>query len=113
MMNVSSAIEWHGVDTIIVAAGVSALQPLMAVAGIEARGTTFTSTQASKEGIQKALDAATAATEGNYLGPLVAATTLVRLAFPLSSDVKNRSLFLISRDYPVLLFSIPRSHVLR
>lgn len=72
-------IEWKGVDTVIVAAGVSALQPLMAVAGVEADGSTkFTPAQATKDGIQEAVDITNAATRGNYVGPLVAAITFVR-----------------------------------
>lgn len=70
--------EWDGVDTVIVAAGVSALQPLMAVAGVEAHGSTFTPAKADKAGIQKAVDVTAAATRGNYVGPLVSAITFVR-----------------------------------
>jgi NAD(P)-dependent dehydrogenase (short-subunit alcohol dehydrogenase family) len=71
-------VEWRGVDTIIVAAGVSALQPLMAVAGVKADGTKFTPQQATKDGIREAVNVTTAATRSNYLGPLVAAITFVR-----------------------------------
>ena len=71
-------VEWKGVDTVIVAAGVSALQPLMAVAGVQAVGSKFMPAQASKEGIQEAVDITTAATKGNYVGPLVSAITFVR-----------------------------------
>lgn len=64
----------------VVAAGVSALQPLMAVAGIKVEGTTFTPPQAPAVGIQRAVDVAAAATAGNYVGPLVAAVTFVSIS---------------------------------
>ena len=66
-------------DTVIVTAGVSALQPLLAVAGVETDGPTFTPAHASRGGIQGALVATAAVTKGNYVGPLVAAITLVWL----------------------------------
>jgi hypothetical protein len=53
---------------------VSALQPLMAVAGIEDEGPT----QASIAGIQHTVGVAAAATEGNFVGPLIVAVTFVR-----------------------------------
>ena len=71
-------IAWDGLDTLIVTAGVSALQPLMAVAGVETEGPDSTLGQASAEGIQYTVDVATKATAGNYFGPLVAAVTFVR-----------------------------------
>jgi hypothetical protein len=60
----------------IVAAGVSALRPLLDLAGVEtgAEG----STQATAAGIQRTVDIAGAAMNGNYVGPLIAAVTLVR-----------------------------------
>lgn len=60
------------------AAGVSALQPLMSIAGVEVHGTTFTPPQPTKEGIKTAVTVTAAATRGNYVGPLVAAITFVR-----------------------------------
>jgi len=72
------SIEWSGLDTLIVAAGVSALQPLLAVAGVEAEGQSILA-QTTTEGIQRASDAASAAIRGNYTGPLVAAVTFVCL----------------------------------
>ena len=71
-------IAWGGLDTLIVTAGVSALQPLMAVAGVETEGPDSTLGQASAEGIQYTVDVATKATAGNYFGPLIAAVTFVR-----------------------------------
>ncbi|KAG6824186.1 hypothetical protein H0H92_007744 [Tricholoma furcatifolium] len=79
--------EWQGVDTIIVAAGVSALQPLMAVAGVEADagGASFTPSQASEESLQRAVDISGAAARGNYTGPLVTAITFIPLLVSSSS----------------------------
>ncbi|KAG6816571.1 hypothetical protein H0H87_004931 [Tephrocybe sp. NHM501043] len=89
------ASKWQGVDTVIVAAGVSALQPLMTVAGVEAYagGTSFTPSQASVEGIQRAVDVSIAATRGNYIGPLVAAITFIPL---LISSSTAPSILLVS-----------------
>ena len=87
-------IAWGGLDTLIVTAGVSALQPLMAVAGVETEGPDSTLGQASAEGIQYTVDVATKATAGNYFGPLIAAVTFVR-----SQRKKNNSLF-DSTDIP-------------
>ena len=72
------AAEWKGVDTVVVCAGVSALRPLMEVAGLERSGQSFTPSQASVEGIQHAVDVARQAVNVNYFGPLVSAVTLVR-----------------------------------
>ena len=41
-------LDWKGLDTIVVAAGVSALQPLMAVAGVETADGGFTLEEASR-----------------------------------------------------------------
>lgn len=69
-------LAWGGLDTLVVAAGVSALQPLLTVAGSEAvKGTALADT--TKEGIQRAVDVSLAAIRGNYTGPLVAAVTFV------------------------------------
>ncbi|KAG5649491.1 hypothetical protein H0H81_003486 [Sphagnurus paluster] len=87
--------EWQGVDTVIVAAGVSALQPLLAVAGLEAsaNGSKFTPSQATTKGIQNAVDVSAAATRGNYVGPLVAAVTFIPL---LTSTSVSPSILLVS-----------------
>lgn len=61
----------------IVCAGVSALQPLLTIAGLERAGNAFVPTQASVEDIQRVVDAAGKATSSNFFGPLIAATTLV------------------------------------
>ncbi|PFH46897.1 hypothetical protein AMATHDRAFT_77450 [Amanita thiersii Skay4041] len=87
--------EWGGLDTLVVAAGVSALQPLMDVAG--AHGITgrnpSESVQSTTEGIQCAKDVADAATKGNYVGPLVAAVTFIPL---LQATSPSPSVLLIS-----------------
>lgn len=64
---------WKGIDTVIVCAGVSALRPLLEVAGI-----TSTGQPATPEGIQFTVDVSNAALRGNYTGPLVSAVTFVR-----------------------------------
>lgn len=85
--------EWRGVDTVIVAAGVSALQPLMAVAGVTTDGFKFTPPQASKAGIENAVHTTAAATRGNYIGPLVAALTFIPL---LTTSSSSPSILLVS-----------------
>lgn len=63
---------WKGVDTVIVCAGVSALLPLLEVAGVTGNGD-----QATADGVQHAVDVSNAALRGNYTGPLVSAVTFV------------------------------------
>ncbi|KAH0589885.1 hypothetical protein H2248_000075 [Termitomyces sp. 'cryptogamus'] len=108
--------EWQGVDTLIVAAGVSALQPLMAIAGIEAdpSGTSFTPSQASIDGIKRAAEISVAATRGNYTGPLIAAVTFVRSATtplidPKCIIVTHRSPSLYPLPHPRQSFLSPLS----
>ncbi|KAJ7228103.1 hypothetical protein C8J57DRAFT_1387875 [Mycena rebaudengoi] len=74
------ADRWGGIDTVIVAAGVSALRPLMEVAGVEpSKDNKAAVPDATVEGIQRAVDVASLATRGNYVGPLVAAITFIPL----------------------------------
>jgi hypothetical protein len=70
-------LAWSGLDTLILTAGVSALQPLMSVAGIDMSAPGPRS-QANAEGIQHAVKAANAAVNGNFIGPYVVAITFVR-----------------------------------
>ena len=63
----------------MVAAGVSALRPLMEVAGVETTKSGFSPDHASLEGIQKASQVASAAIHSNYIGPLMSAVTFVSL----------------------------------
>jgi NAD(P)-dependent dehydrogenase (short-subunit alcohol dehydrogenase family) len=65
--------EWNGLDTLVVAAGVSAVQPLMTIPGVA----TGVEQALTKEGIQRVVDVAAAATQGNYVGPLISAVTFV------------------------------------
>ena len=74
-------LEWTGLDTLVVAAGVSALQPLMVVAGVNFEEKNPSAGQATREGIQRVADVAAAATRGNYVGPLISAVTFVGLSF--------------------------------
>ncbi|KAG8736745.1 hypothetical protein FRC12_017470 [Ceratobasidium sp. 428] len=70
---------WGGLDTLIVAAGVSALQPLMNI--VKQGGVGHTKTVALK------------ALEGNYIGPLVSAVTFIPL---LETTSKRPAIALIS-----------------
>lgn len=92
------AEEWEGLDTLVVAAGVSALKPLLEVAGLESikiSGQTeeFEPPQADREAIQRVVDVSTAATKGNYIGPLIAAVTFIPMLIGTS---KSPSILLIS-----------------
>jgi NAD(P)-dependent dehydrogenase (short-subunit alcohol dehydrogenase family) len=65
--------EWGGLDTIHVCAGVSALQPVMALTGVAGKE------DAGAKGIQDAVDVTAKAVQGNLYGPMVAALTFVSL----------------------------------
>lgn len=77
MIRVRTAIEtaWGGLDTMHVCAGVSALQPIMALTG-----RTDVESDASAEGVSRAAKIAGRAIKGNFEGPFIAAVTLVRTA---------------------------------
>ncbi|KAI0089972.1 hypothetical protein BDY19DRAFT_888424 [Irpex rosettiformis] len=79
---------WNGVDTVIVSAGVSALRPLLEVAGVHNKGD-----EARVDDVQKTIDVSNAAVRGNYTGPLVTAVTLIPL---LQSSSSSPSILLIS-----------------
>ncbi|KAF8744116.1 Enoyl-(Acyl carrier protein) reductase, partial [Rhizoctonia solani] len=83
MEGVRTAIQraWNGLDTVVVAAGVSALQPVMNLV--------------NQGGVGRAVTVAVKAIEGNYVGPLVSATTMVRIPF-LESTSKKPAIALIS-----------------
>ncbi len=70
-------LEWGGVDTLIICAGVSALRPLLEVAGLEKVGGVFVPPKVDASGVQRTVAAANAAMQGNYIGPLVCAVTFV------------------------------------
>ena len=57
----------------IVAAGVSSLQPLLSVANLK-----HDSDHVELEGVQRVVEVAQAALHSNFIGPLVSATTFVR-----------------------------------
>ncbi|KEP53309.1 short-chain dehydrogenase/reductase family protein [Rhizoctonia solani 123E] len=81
MENVRREVQraWDGVDTVIVSAGVSALQPVMNLV--------------NQGGVSRAVSVAIKALEGNYMGPLVSVTTLIPL---LESSSKKPAIALIS-----------------
>ncbi|KAJ7438879.1 NAD-P-binding protein [Mycena latifolia] len=95
-----------GIDTMIVAAGVSALLPLMEVA----------CAPASVEGIQHAVDVATLATRRNYLDTLVAAIPLLQSTSPHPSillinslasaiPLPTRTLYASTKAHPAIAFT--------
>ncbi|KAJ7870744.1 hypothetical protein B0H14DRAFT_236327 [Mycena olivaceomarginata] len=88
MVRTRSQLEaaWGGIDTMIVAAGVSALRPLMEVTGVD-------SGDVGKEGIQRVVDVVALATRGNYVGPLIAAVTFIPL---LESASPSPSILLVN-----------------
>jgi hypothetical protein len=73
--------EWHGLDTLIVAAGVSALRPVLEIAGVEGPSVT----RPSLDDVRRVEDVAMAAIKGNYLGPLLSVVTMVCLRILLTS----------------------------
>ncbi|KAI0202982.1 short-chain dehydrogenase [Astrocystis sublimbata] len=64
--------RWGGLDTLHVCAGVSAVQPVMALTGCKS-GTE----DPDAAGVQSAVDIADRAARGNFIGPLVAAVTFI------------------------------------
>ncbi|KAK7455731.1 hypothetical protein VKT23_010764 [Stygiomarasmius scandens] len=88
--------EWNGLDTLIVAAGVSAVRPLLNIAYSPSQSATSfgaATGDVSTDGITRVVSAASAALRGNYLGPLVAAATFIPL---LSQTSVLPSIHLIS-----------------
>ncbi|KAF6829538.1 short-chain dehydrogenase reductase sdr [Colletotrichum musicola] len=80
--------EWNGVDTLHVCAGVSALQPVMALTGTEdARE------DAGAEGIRRAVEIAGRAVKGNFDGPLTTALTFIPM---LKRTSRSPSILLVS-----------------
>ena len=105
-------LDWNGLDTIVVAAGVSALQPLMAVAGVETVDGGFTPEEASREGIKRVTEVVAAATTGNYVGPLIAAVTFVSCHFEVGFSSSQRpdtppvENIKVTSDHPRLIASL-------
>ncbi|KAI0285525.1 hypothetical protein BC826DRAFT_1052115 [Russula brevipes] len=81
--------KWRGLDTMIVAAGVSALRPVLEIAGAEGPSVT----EPSLGGVERVEDAALAAIKGNYLGPLLSVVTMIPL---MRSTSPSPSVLLIS-----------------
>ncbi|KAG7446509.1 uncharacterized protein BT62DRAFT_931944 [Guyanagaster necrorhizus] len=81
MIRVRSALEteWNGLDTVILSAGVSALQPILSVAGIENQENATTLPDIDSEGVNRAVSITEAAVRGNYVGPMVVALTFIPL----------------------------------
>ncbi|EJF64609.1 NAD(P)-binding protein [Dichomitus squalens LYAD-421 SS1] len=71
--------RWGGLDTLVVCAGVSALRPLLEVAGLDRHDGKFSPPQVSVAGVQRTVEVACAAMHGNYIGPLVCAVTFIPL----------------------------------
>lgn len=71
----------------IIAAGVSALQPLLAVAGVEhdTRTNVFEPAQVTLAGLQHAQSVAELAVAGNYTGPLLSLVAFVRYSLLLDA----------------------------
>ncbi|KLO20018.1 NAD-P-binding protein [Schizopora paradoxa] len=71
--------EWGRLDTMLVVAGVSALRPLLEIAGVERDGTTrkFIPQDCTLDGLKEGVRIAGAAMQGNYFGPLVAALAFI------------------------------------
>ncbi|KAI0906679.1 short-chain dehydrogenase [Ustulina deusta] len=64
--------EWDGLDTMHVCAGVSAVQPVMALTGINS-----SDEDPDVAGIERAVEIARRATQGNFFGPLITAMTFI------------------------------------
>jgi len=71
--------EWDGIDTLVVNAGVSALRPLLEVAGVHRSGGLFIPQEADAAGLSCLREVVLAAATGNYIGPILAAAAFVPL----------------------------------
>ncbi|KAI1076651.1 short chain dehydrogenase [Whalleya microplaca] len=80
--------EWGGLDSLHVCAGVSAVQPVMALTGVKSG-----EEDADLPGVRKAADIVARATEGNVYGPFIAAVTFIPM---LTRTSKSPSILLIS-----------------
>ncbi|KIJ32092.1 hypothetical protein M422DRAFT_53094 [Sphaerobolus stellatus SS14] len=80
LVNVRDRIvkEWNGLDTLIINAGVSALQPLLAVVGLETHQTTVNELP-GLAGLIRVRDVAAAAIRGNFTGPLLSLAAFIPL----------------------------------
>jgi len=83
--------EWSGLDTLVVNAGVSALQPLLTVAGVNRDD--FGTRMTDLNGLTRVRDVAAAAVRGNFTGPLLSAVTYIPF---LAKTSKSPSILLVS-----------------
>ncbi|KAI0172990.1 NAD(P)-binding protein [Hypoxylon sp. FL1284] len=81
--------EWDGLDSLHVCAGVSAVQPVMNLAGLSPSA----GDDADTAGIQRAVGTVTKAMQGNFYGPLVAAVTFIPM---LTRASTSPSILLVS-----------------
>ncbi|KIY50049.1 NAD(P)-binding protein [Fistulina hepatica ATCC 64428] len=78
-------VKWNGLDTLVVAAGVSATLPLLSIAGIDISRDMqgdrriFTPASISAQNVTHVADVAEKALHSNYIGPLVSAVTYIPL----------------------------------
>ena len=70
-------LAWGGLDTLIVNAGVPTFRPFCELAGLEAKGRTFTPAEADAASIQRVVQTVENVTKTNYIGPVVSAATFV------------------------------------
>ncbi|KAK1955713.1 short chain dehydrogenase [Colletotrichum sublineola] len=80
--------EWQGLDTLHICAGVSALQPIMALTGTQSADA-----DAGAAGIQSAVDIAGRALKGNFYGPFASALTFIPM---LTRTSESPSVLLVS-----------------
>lgn len=73
-------LAWKGLDTVLVNAGVSAVRPLLEIAGVQNRQGSSSYTQASADNIKETVRIADVAQKTNFIGPLISAVTFVRYA---------------------------------
>ncbi|KAI0401201.1 short chain dehydrogenase [Xylaria palmicola] len=64
--------QWDGLDTLHICAGVSAVQPLMALTGVKS-----SDEDPGVAGVERAAEIASRATQSNFVGPLIAALTFI------------------------------------
>ncbi|KAI1372488.1 NAD(P)-binding protein [Hypoxylon crocopeplum] len=81
--------EWDGLDSLHVCAGVSAVQPVMSLAGVNPRE----DIDASATGLQNAVDVVARATQGNVYGPFTTAVTFIPM---LARTSTSPSILLVS-----------------
>ncbi|KAF8588446.1 NAD(P)-binding protein [Ramaria rubella] len=83
--------EWNGLDTLVVNAGVSALHPLLSVAGVQKDGSGIP--MADIHGLNRVRDIAAAAVQGNFTGPLLSVVAFISF---LAKTSKSPSVLLVS-----------------